>query len=173
MINSPLCYYCHVFCWHNSWDFRYPTSKGVTSTGWVGWTSYVCPVVLRNWCDFVAPCSIKGDSILVYSPVSSDRDILCRHGGWDIRCPTSESVTGTGWVGWCSYIGAIILRDWCDLIATCSVKGDGVLINNVPRDNGGIFFYWFVWINRISIFIFPAHKFVTRFFRVCYFFNII
>ena len=127
-VHSPLRRKFHVIGRHGGRDVTVPTCKGVTRLGRIRGYCYGCAVILCNRIDDRTAIGIKGDGILIYSPLRRKCHIIGRHGGRDVTVPTRKGITRLGGIRGCCYGGAVILRNGINGRPAIDIKGDCVLI---------------------------------------------
>ena len=93
---------------------------------------------MRDGCDFVAACSVEGDSVRINLPLRRDGHVFSRHGRGNCLVPADEGVALPCRIRRSGNCRAVVLRDRGNFTAACSVEGDGVLIYLPLRRDGHI-----------------------------------
>ena len=126
-----------IICRHGSRYFRLPSDKGITCLGRAFRCGHVCSVILCDRIDLAAAVRIKGDRVLVGSPLcfqSNGLNILCRQGELIAEgihgiavLPSEEGRAGLGGTGQDNDLVTLaVVRLY--LIAAVSVINDGDVV---------------------------------------------
>ena len=151
----------HILSRHCQRDFLIPSGKSVVLLCWIVGCCHRCSVILSNRWNYRTAGRIKGDRILINSPLCLERQILRGHCFGDFFVPTCECISNFAWNIRNRYRLAVFENNRSNFTSAIGVKRNFITIDLPTGSNCQIGCRHSLW--DIDI---PTVKLTTNFCRI-------